>query len=161
MSVNDERRNIGAVCAYVLRDHDTIGSGRVIYTHADERQDEDFIRTFPGDTTIFQYRERAIKAYFNRVAIANELAIMLTYEDADKTIHGLDDADIKPDDSVTGSPKRIYHSLTGIQYNLVANSGSIMFSQKDQQKLDDLTAHFAYVIIRGIDRPDPTKAGMI
>lgn len=147
MSVNEVKREIGAICDHILKDYNALGSSEIIYTRDKKRADEDFTRKFPGEPYT-DHRESAIKAYFNRVAIANELAIMLTYKDADCQVHGLDDPDIKIDLSITGSPKKIYHTLSSIHYNLVSNSGSMMFSAKDEQILNDLIAHFAYQIIR-------------
>jgi hypothetical protein len=144
MSVMDVRKEIGAICDHVLKDYSTLGSADIIYTSNQRRNDECFIRTFPGETTLEDCREMAIKAYFNRVAIANELAIMLTYSDSDCTVHGLDKSDIKIDLQCTGTSKKIYHTLSSIQYNLVANSGSMMFSADDEQILNNLIAHFAY-----------------
>jgi hypothetical protein len=152
MSVNECKREIGAICKYVLMDYDAIGSASIIYTRDERLKDEDFARRFPTETTIEDHRENTITAYFNRVAIANELAIVLTYKDADQTVHGLDNSDIKIDLSCTGSHKKIYHTLSSIQYNLIANSGSMMFSGKDEQILNDLIAHFAYQVIRNVDR---------
>jgi hypothetical protein len=153
MSVNDCKKSIGAICYHVLRDYSALGSAEIIYTRDDRLKDEDFIRKFSSTTTTIEdFRESAITAYFNRVAIANELAIMLTYKGADCQVHGLDKEDIKPDPSCTSTAKRIYHTLSSIQYNLVANSGSMMFSGKDEEILNNLIAHFAYEVIRNVDR---------
>lgn len=153
MSVNDCKRSIGAICDHILRDYTALGSAEIIYTRDDRLKDEDFIRKFSATTTTIEdFRESAIKAYFNRVAIANELAMMLTYSDHDCIVHGLEKQDIKPDPQCTSTAKRIYHTLSSIRYNLVANSGSMMFSGKDEQTLNNLIAHFAYEVIRNVDR---------
>lgn len=153
MSVNECKKEIGAICHHVLRDYSALGSAEIIYTRDDRLKDEDFIRKFSSTTTtIDDFRESAIKSYFNRVAIANELAMMLTYSDHDCQVHGLDKEGIKPDPACTSTAKRIYHTLSSIQYNLIANSGSMMFSGKDEEILHNLIAHFAYEVIRNVDR---------
>lgn len=154
MSVLDTKPEIGAICDYVLRDVSAArGSAGVIYTHIDEMEYDAFVQKIPGaKESLYEEKQNAIKAFFNRLAIANELAIILTYKDADPKIHGLDDTDIRQDNKITGSAKRIYHSLRSIQYNIVANSGSVMLGRKDEEKLDALVAYFAYEAIRLSER---------
>lgn len=118
---------------------------RSVYTYADEREDKELFKTCDELTDA---AEGHILYWIKRVYWANQLAHMLSYDDADRTMKDLPD---NFHDQSSISHGELYKLLTGIEYNLVSNGGQRMISESDQNRLSRLIAACADYLIRKID----------
>lgn len=92
-----------------------------------------------------------IKAWANRLYIAQQCAYILTYahrDDCDKSINLFDESDPwnHGADLIT-NPARFYRVLESVKYNIFSNGGQFMLCADDMQKLDDLIAMLARAVV--------------
>ncbi len=105
---------------------------------------------YPAQTSI-EDDKIAIRAWANRVYVANQIAYIFTYAhraDCDKKIQQFDDKDPwNHGADLIQNPARFFRTLESIRYNLYSNGGQVMLCREDMERLDDLTASIARVIV--------------
>jgi hypothetical protein len=85
-----------------------------------------------------------ILCWCNRLWWANQLAAFMTWSDAGRTLTDIEDGKLPAGHM---NPGDLYRDLCSIKYNLYANSGRMMLSADDLEKLDTLTQRVADRII--------------
>lgn len=137
----------GGIAAAILNDRYTTYESfyRSVYTYNDDR----YLKSLISDNwERDDAAEDHIHYWMNRLYWANQLAYMLTYGDADRTIRDLPEGYHKV---IPMGLKQLYAQLQSIQYNLVSNGGRVMFGKDDMERLENLIASVARRIIRDDD----------
>ena len=141
MSVIDKRDEILQVCDALY--WDAMGERKYLHTISNEPG-------HPSSRTIDDERE-IIAAWANRVYVANQVAYIFTYShnpDCVMVINQFNDADAwKNGAELIKNPARFYRVLESIRYNLYSNGGQIMLCREDMERLDDLMAALARVVV--------------
>ena len=140
MSVIETRDEINQVCDALYCD--AMGERKYFYAVNNGPRN-------PTTTTIDEDKDQ-IAAWGNRVYIANQIAYILTYshrEDCNLMINLMDRDEWKNGGDLITNPARFYRVLESIRYNLYSNGGQVMLCREDMERLNDLIAVIARVIV--------------
>lgn len=141
MSVIDKRDEILQVCDALY--WDAMGERKYLHTISNE-PGHPLSRTIDDERGI-------IAAWANRVYVANQVAYIFTYShnaDCDMRIDLLNESEVwKHGAELVQNPARFYRVLESIRYNLYSNGGQIVLCREDMERLNDLMAVLARVVI--------------
>jgi hypothetical protein len=141
MSVMGKRDEIIQVCDALY--WDAMGERKYLHTISNEP-------CHPVSRTI-EDEKSIVAAWGNRLYVANQIAYIFTYShhaECNMKIDLLDESEAwKHGADLITNPARFYRVLESIEYNLYSNGGQVMLSGQDMQRLKDLIAAVARVVV--------------